>query len=135
MQYAYRGHLAVLVDEWTASDGEAFAEGIKRLGLGKVLGTRTWGGEIWLTSSNVLVDHGIASAAEFGVYGPDAIWLIEGHGVEPDVVVDNLPHATFRGSDAQLDAAVRYLEDKIAKEPVEVPKAPPYPKMGEGGEP
>lgn len=135
MQYAYRGHLAVLVDEWTASDGEAFAEGIKRLGLGKVLGTRTWGGEIWLTSSNILVDHGIASAAEFGVYGPDAIWLIEGHGVEPDVVVDNLPHATFKGSDAQLDAAVRYLEDKITKEPVEVPKAPPYPKMGEGGEP
>jgi tricorn protease len=129
MQYAYRGHIAVLVDAWTASDGEAFAEGIKRLNLGKVLGTRTWGGEIWLTASNVLVDQGLASAAEFGVYGPDGIWLIEGHGVEPDVVVDNLPHATFKGADAQLDAALRYLEEKIAKEPVEVPKAPPYPKV------
>ncbi|HKV12208.1 MAG TPA: S41 family peptidase, partial [Thermoanaerobaculia bacterium] len=55
MQYAFRGHVAVLVNETTASDGEAFAEGIKRLNLGKVFGTRTWGGEIWLTASNFLV--------------------------------------------------------------------------------
>ena len=58
-------------DERTASDGEAFAEGFRRLGLGKVIGTRTWGGEIWLSSSNVLVDRGIATAAETGVYGPE----------------------------------------------------------------
>ena len=67
MQYAFRGHMVVLVNESTASDGEAFAEGFRRLGLGKVIGTRTWGGEIWLTSSNVLVDQGIVTAAEFGV--------------------------------------------------------------------
>ena len=97
MPFAFRGHLVVLVNEATASDGEAFAEGVKRLGLGKVIGTRTWGGEIWLTSSNVLVDKGIATAAEFGVFGPEGAWLIEGHGVDPDVVVDNLPHATFDG--------------------------------------
>ncbi|WP_395141021.1 S41 family peptidase, partial [Armatimonas sp.] len=54
MQYAFRGKLVVLCDENTASDGEAFAEGFKRLGLGKVIGTRTWGGEVWLTSSNTL---------------------------------------------------------------------------------
>ena len=58
MQYAFRGHVAVLCNEFTASDGEAFSEGIKRLGLGKLIGTRTWGGEIWLTSSNFLVDRG-----------------------------------------------------------------------------
>ena len=97
MQYAFRGHLVVLVNESTSSDGEAFAEGVKRLGLGKVIGTRTWGGEIWLSSSNVLVDKGIATAAEFGVFGPEGTWLIEGHGVDPDVTVDNLPHATFLG--------------------------------------
>jgi tricorn protease len=127
MPYAFRGHLVVLVNEGTSSDGEAFAEGIRRLGLGKVIGIRTWGGEIWLTSSNILVDKGIATAAEFGVYGPEGAWLIEGHGVDPDLVVDNLPHATFEGGDAQLDAAVRYLEEKIKAEPVPVPKAPPYP--------
>jgi tricorn protease len=127
MQYAFRGHMVVLCDEFTASDGEAFSEGFRRLGLGKVIGMRTWGGEIWLSSSNVLVDRGIASAAETGVYGPEGEWLIEGHGVDPDIVVDNLPHATFLGKDAQLEAAVKFLQDKIQKEPVEVPKHPPYP--------
>ena len=98
MQYAFRGHVVVLCDQNTASDGEAFAEGFRRLGLGKVIGTRTWGGEVWLSSSNFLVDRGIATAAETGVFGPDGDWLIEGHGVDPDIVVDNLPHATFDGA-------------------------------------
>jgi len=127
MQHAFRGHMVVLCDERTASDGEAFAEGFRRLGLGKVIGTRTWGGEIWLSSSNVLVDRGLASAAETGVYGPEGAWLIEGHGVEPDIVVDNLPHAAFNGKDAQLEAALKHLQELIAKDPVDVPKPPPYP--------
>jgi tricorn protease len=127
MQDAFRGHLVVLVDELTASDGEAFAEGFRRLGLGKLIGTRTWGGEIWLSSSNVLVDRGIVTAAETGVYGPEGKWLIEGHGVDPDSVVDNLPHATFEGRDAQLEAAVAYLKDQIRRDPRPVPKHPPYP--------
>jgi tricorn protease len=127
MQYAFRGHMVVLVNEWTASDGEAFAEGFRRLGLGKVIGTRTWGGEIWLTSSNVLVDRGIATAAEFGVFGPEGTWLIEGWGFEPDIVVDNLPRATFEGDDAQLEAAIRYLQDRIREDPRDVPDAPVYP--------
>jgi tricorn protease len=100
------------MNEFTASDGEAFAEGFGRLGLGPLIGTRTWGGEIWLTASNFLVDRGIATAAEFGVYGPEGEWLIEGHGVDPDIVVDNPPHATFMGEDAQLDAAMRTCCDE-----------------------
>ena len=127
MQYAFRGHMVVLCNEYTASDGEAFSEGFRRLGLGKVIGTRTWGGEIWLSSSNVLVDRGLASAAETGVYGPEGEWLIEGHGVDPDIVVDNLPHETFKGRDAQLEAAVKHLQELIAKDPVGVPRRPPYP--------
>ncbi len=127
MQFAFSGHMVVLVNEHTASDGEAFAEGFRRLGLGKIIGRRTWGGEIWLTSSNVLVDNGIATAAEFGVYGPEGEWLIEGHGVEPDIVVDNPPHATWSGEDAQLDAAVEYLKQLIREDPPVVPEAPPYP--------
>jgi tricorn protease len=119
--------MVVLVDGFTASDGEAFAEGFRRLGLGEVIGERTWGGEIWLTSSNVLVDRGIATAAEFGVYGPEGEWLIEGHGVDPDLVVDNLPHATFEGADAQLEAAVEYLRRRIREVPPAVPEPPPYP--------
>ncbi len=128
MQYAFRGHMVVLCNERTASDGEAFAEGFRRLGMGPVIGTRTWGGEIWLSSGNRLVDKGIATAAETGVYGPEGIWLIEGHGVDPDIVVDNLPHAAFNGKDAQLETAIKYLKEKIAKDPVPVPSPPPYPK-------
>ncbi|MEM7247425.1 MAG: S41 family peptidase [Acidobacteriota bacterium] len=127
MHHAFRGHAACLIDERTASDGEAFAEGFRRIGLGELIGTRTWGGEVWLTSSNFLVDGGIATAAEFGVYGPEGAWLIEGHGVEPDVVVDNLPHATYLGSDLQLDTAVDRLLEKLEREPVTVPP-PPAPK-------
>ncbi|UCG28515.1 MAG: PDZ domain-containing protein, partial [Bacteroidales bacterium] len=127
MQYAFRGHIVVLINERTASDGEAFAEGFRRLGLGELIGTRTWGGEIWLSSNNFLVDRGIATAAETGVYGPEGEWLIEGHGVDPDIMVDNLPHETFNGKDAQLERAIRYLQEKIEKEPVDVPVHPQYP--------
>jgi tricorn protease len=127
MQYAFRGHVVVLCNEHTASDGEAFSEGFRRLGLGKVIGTRTWGGEIWLSADRWLVDRGMASAAETGVYGPEGNWLIEGHGVDPDIVVDNLPHETFEGRDAQLEAAVKHLQELIEKEPRPVPPAPKYP--------
>ncbi len=127
MQLAFRGHLAVLCDESTASDGEAFAEGVKRLKLGTVIGTRTWGGEIWLTSSNRLVDNGIATAAEFGVYTADGKWIIEGHGVEPDIEIDNLPFETYNGKDAQLDKAIEFLQNKIKTDPVVVPNPPSYP--------
>ena len=129
MQYAFRGHMVILVDEYTQSDGEALAEGFRRLGLGKIIGTRTWGGEVWLTSSNRLVDHGIVTAAEFGVYGPEGEWLIEGHGVEPDIVVDNLPHAAFEGEDAQLDRAIEHLRRLIEDDPRPMPEAPPYPPI------
>ncbi len=127
MQYAFRGHIVVLCNESTASDGEAFSEGIKRLELGTVIGTRTWGGEIWLSSGNRLVDNGIATASEMGVYSEDGEWLIEGHGVEPDIVVDNLPHETFEGKDAQLEAAIQFLEKKMKEEPVTIPEFPPLP--------
>jgi len=127
MHYAFRGHVAVLCNEKTASDGEAFSEGFKRLGLGKVIGTRTWGGEVWLSAQRWLVDNGMATAAETGVYGPEGEWLIEGHGVDPDIVVDNLPHATFNGEDAQLEAAVKHLQELIAKDPRPVPPVPKYP--------
>lgn len=132
MPYAFRGHLVVLCDEATASDGEAFTEGVKRLKLGTVIGKRTWGGEIWLSFDNVLVDKGIASAAENGVFGPERQWLIEGHGVDPDIPIDNPPHATFMGEDAQLDRAVALLQRQIQDDPVKEPKPPAYPDKSFG---
>lgn len=135
MDYAFRGHLVVLCDESTGSDGEFFTEGFRRLGLGKVIGTRTWGGGIGLSFRNLLVDKGIATAAEVAEYGPEGKWLIEGHGVDPDIVVDNLPHATFRGEDAQLKAAVEHLQRLIKEKPVPVPPAPPRPNLAPRGKP
>lgn len=127
MQYAFRGPIVVICNEYTASDGELFAEGVRRLGLGRVVGSRSWGGEIWLSSNNFLVDRGIATAAEYGVFGLTGEWLIEGHGVDPDVVVDNLPRATFDGRDAQLEAAVKDLLETLKKTPVPPVVAPKHP--------
>ena len=127
MPYSFRGHIVVLVNENTYSDGEAFADGFRRLGLGTTLGTRTWGGEIWLHSANRLTDNGLARAPMFGVYGPEGKWLIEGEGFIPDIELDNLPHETFKGKDAQLDAAVKLLLEKIEKDPRDVPPVPAYP--------
>jgi tricorn protease len=127
MQYAFNGHMVVLIDSYTISDGEAFAEGFRRLGLGPLIGSQTWGGGIWLRSTNVLVDNGIARSPELGVYGLDGAWLIEGEGLRPDIEVDNLPHATFNGKDAQLEAAIDYLKKKIAEDPRPAPEPPAYP--------
>jgi tricorn protease len=132
MQYAFRGHIVVLVNENTYSDGEAFADGFKKLGLGTTIGVRTWGGEIWLSSANRLSDGGLARAPMMGVYGDNGEWLIEGHGFVPDIAVDNLPHATFRGSDAQLDRAIEFLTEEIRKDPREVPQPPPFPDKSFG---
>ena len=126
MQDAFRGHMVVLCDQSTASDGEAFTEGFKRLGLGKAIGMRTWGGEVWLSANNYLADKGIATTGETGVFA-DGKWLVEGHGVEPDITVDNLPNATFQGKDAQLDAALDYLKKQIKEHPIEEPQVPKYP--------
>lgn len=126
MPYSFRGHLAVLVNENTYSDGEAFADGFRQLGLGTTIGTRTWGGEIWLHSGNRLSDGGLARAPMFGVYA-EGEWRIEGWGFVPDIEIDNLPNATFNGSDAQLDRAIEHLLQKIKEDPRPVPPPPAYP--------
>ena len=118
MQQTFRGHLVVLADERTYSDGETFVAGIKALKLGTVIGKQTAGAGIWLRDQNRLVDKGIARAAEMPVYTMDGRWVNEGIGVMPDITVANLPHATFEGKDAQLEAAVRLLEKEIRKKPI-----------------
>ena len=127
MQYAFRGHVVVLVNEFTASDGEAFAEGFRRLGLGKVIGTRTWGGEIWLSSSNVLVDRGIATAAEFGVYGPEGDLADRRPRRRPRHRRRQPAARDVQGRGRAARGGDPHLEEKIKAKPVPVPPAPPYP--------
>ena len=129
MQNAFRGPIVVLIDELTYSDGETFSEGMRRLGLGTLVGKRTSGAGVWLSDSNVLLDGGIARAAEWGQIGLEGVWLVEGVGVKPDIEVENPPHATFMGADAQLEAAIHVLEEKVKANPVGEPKMPDYPRI------
>lgn len=134
MQQTFRGHLAVLIDERTYSDGETFAAGIKALNLAPLIGQRTAGAGIWLSGRNPLIDGGIARIAEFPQFSADnGRWLIEGKGVSPDIAVVNPPRATFNGADAQLDAALKYLEDKMAAEPIKEATPQAIPARGEPG--
>ncbi len=132
MQQTFRGHLAVLIDERTYSDGETFAAGIKALNLAPLIGQRTAGAGIWLSGRNPLIDGGIARVAEFPQFSAEnGRWLIEGRGVSPDIAVVNPPLATFNGSDAQLDAALKYLEDKMVSDPVKSINPQALPPRGE----
>jgi tricorn protease len=133
MQQTFRGHLVVLVDEGTYSDGETFAAGVKALDIAPLIGVQTAGAGIWLSDRNPLIDGGQARIAESGQFGLDGRWLVEGRGVSPDIQVENMPRAAYLGQDSQLEAAVAYLRDKIAAEPIPplTPKA--YPPLGEYG--
>jgi tricorn protease len=117
MQNTFRGHLVVLVDELTYSDGETFAAGIKALGLAPLVGKRTAGAGVWLSDNTRLADNGMARVAEMGQFGIDGQWLIEGVGVVPDVEVENPPHATFNGADRQLEVALDMLAKKLREQP------------------
>jgi tricorn protease len=128
MQQTFAGHLVVLIDERTYSDGETFAAGIKALKLAPLIGQRTAGAGIWLSGRNPLVDGGIARIAEFGQFSAEnGRWLIEGRGVSPDIAVVNLPHDSFNGGDAQLEAALSHLDNKLKTKPLKpaVPEAIP----------
>ena len=100
MQQTFRGHLVVLVDEMTYSDGETFAAGVKALKLGPLVGKRTSGAGVWLADVNPLSDNGMIRVAETSQFGIDGNWLIEGVGVAPDVEVDNLPQPPSPGATA-----------------------------------
>ncbi|MEM7327690.1 MAG: S41 family peptidase [Pseudomonadota bacterium] len=133
MQQTFRGHLAVLINEGTYSDGETFAAGIKTLNLGPTIGTRTAGAGIWLSDRNRLSDGGQARVAEYAQYGADGRWLIEGQGVSPDIEVINPPRASYAGEDAQLDYALSYLMEKISTDPIPPLNPDPLPPLGEYG--
>jgi tricorn protease len=125
---AFHGHFVVLINEDTGSNGEYFAQAIKLKGLAKLIGMRTWGGAVGIEPHQPLVDGGTITPPQFAPYGLDAKWMIEGHGVDPDVEVQNIPGDVLKGRDAQLEAGIAYLIDKLEKEPMKIPPTPPFPK-------
>ncbi|MCL1037890.1 S41 family peptidase [Shewanella submarina] len=129
MQQTFRGHLVVLTDQLTYSDGETFSAGIKALELAPLIGKQTAGAGVWLSGRNSLTDKGMARVAEYPQYAMDGRWVLEGRGVSPDIEVENLPHATFMGEDAQLDKAIEVLKQTLKQEPI--PELKPLPISGQ----
>ena len=125
----FHGPLVVLINEDTGSNGEFFAETIKRRGLAKLIGMRTWGGAIGIEPHQDLVDGGGTTPPQFGLHTLDGQIPIEGWGVEPDIVVMNLPKDVVDGKDTQLDFAIDYLLKELKDNPGKwaIPEAPAYP--------
>jgi tricorn protease len=125
---ATRGHLVFLIDERTGSDGENFADAVKQMNLGTIIGTRTWGGLVGIDLAKWLVDGGTVSQAGYASYAPNGSgWRVEGHGFDPDRVVDLDPTSQARGQDPQLEAAIQEALAELAKDPRDYPRLPQYP--------
>jgi len=127
-QTAFHGHMAAVSNGETGSDGETFTEGFQRLGLGPVIGTRTWGGWVGIRMDKRLIDNGMVSQPEFTGWGvSDSEYMIEGWGTDPDIEVKEVPTAELKGRDPQLDATIKYLLAKLKSEPMVLPSQPAMP--------
>ena len=101
--------------------------------LGKLIGTRTWGGLVGISGVPGLVDGGYTAVPTFGFYERDGTWGIEGHGVDPDIEVIDDPGRTARGQDPQLDAAIDLMiseADRAGYNPAQRPADPDRKGMG-----
>jgi tricorn protease len=122
---AHRGPQVMLINGWSGSGGDAFPFYFRSAGLGPLIGTRTWGGLIGISGSPGLVDGGGVTVPTFRMFDPKGNWFAEGHGVEPDIVVEENPTELAKGSDSQLERAIKEVMDRIEKQPP-VPARPSY---------
>jgi tricorn protease len=121
------GHLVCLLDEDSASDGDIFPAMFRQAGLGPLIGKRSWGGVIGITNHGMLIDGGQVNVPEFGFGSAKGEWIIEGHGVDPDIVVENDPRSLIEGKDPQLQRGIEELLKRIAEEPRGLPSRPAPP--------
>ena len=124
----FTGPMVTLIDEFSASDGDIFPYRFKAMGLGKLIGKRTWGGVVGIRNPLPLVDGGQFFKPEFAPYSKQGKGcIIEGHGVDPDIYVDNDPAKEFRGEDQQLDRAIQEIQEELKTKRYDLPPIPPYP--------
>ncbi len=121
------GHKVVLINQEAGSDGDIFPAAFQMLGLGPVIGTRTWGGVIGIRGDKLFIDGGLSTQPEFAWWDLKRGWGLENHGVEPDIWVDVLPEDWVAGRDPQLDRGLAELDKLLKEKPVERPKPPPIP--------
>jgi len=121
------GPKVLLINNYSASDGDLFPYGFKKYQLGKVIGKRSWGGVVGIRGSLPFVDGADLRKPEFASYSADeSKWIIEGIGVEPDIEIDNDPSREYEGIDDQLNKAIEVILDELKnyKEQPPIPTAP-----------
>ena len=121
------GPQAMLINGWSGSGGDCFPYYFKQSKLGPLIGQRTWGGLIGITGAPPLVDGGSVTVPTFGIYSKTGEWIIESHGVDPDIEVVDDPGEMARGGDPQLDRAVVEVMKAIRQNPPPKPTKPKYP--------
>jgi C-terminal processing protease CtpA/Prc len=124
---AHHGPKCMLINGRAGSGGDMFPWLFRYNNLGKLIGTRTWGGLVGISGNPPLIDNGYTSVPTFGFYEKDGTWGIEGHGVDPDIRVVDDPSKMVDGGDPQLDAAIEHMLEQIEKNPYTRPDAPKPP--------
>ncbi len=130
MTYPYavfHGHLAALINETSASDGDIFPARFRKAGLGPLIGKRTWGGVVGISGRGPLLDGGQVFVPQQATNDVDGSYIIEGKGVAPDIEVENDPASVAAGHDPQLERGVAEVLKAIEKEPKRLPKRPADP--------
>jgi len=123
----FYGHKVALLNETSASDGDIFPHMFRKAGLGLLIGKRSWGGVVGITGLGPMIDGGQIFVPIRGTNDVDGTWVIEGHGVDPDIVVDNDPKSVIAGRDPQLERGVAELVKQMDAEPMRLPKKPADP--------
>ncbi|AKS41889.1 S41 family peptidase [Wenzhouxiangella marina] len=124
---AFNGHLVALLDENSASDGDIFPWQFRNAGLGPLIGQKSWGGVVGITSHGPLIDGGSVNVPEFGFSDVNGNWVVEGEGVTPDIEVENDPASVIAGRDPQLERAIQEVMQKIESDPPRFPARPAPP--------
>jgi tricorn protease len=109
------GAVVALTNEHAGSDGDIFSHGFKLMGIGTLVGTRTWGGVIGIWPRHKLIDGSETTQPEYSFWFKDVGWRVENHGTDPQVEVDNAPHDSH---DRQLDVALQTVLKTIARDGV-----------------
>jgi tricorn protease len=122
------GPKVMLMDEFSASDGDIVCYRFRKAKLGTLIGKRTWGGVVGIRGSLPLLDGGSLNRPEFSRYNVEGTeWVMEGKGVEPDIFVDNDPAREFAGVDDQLNKAIDVIKEELKRNPVRIVPPPPWP--------
>jgi tricorn protease len=122
--------MVALTNEQAGSDGDIFSHGFKLLGLGPLIGKRTWGGVIGISPRHRLVDGTVTTQPEYSFWFKDVGWNIENYGTDPDIEVDVAPQDYANNIDPQLDRAIAEALKMIEERPALEPKPGERPYLG-----